>query len=86
VGAVLQSARLPAINSVLVGHQVASTPNEIQGRVLATRLTVAGGLATLGPLIAGVLVHSVSIVAAMIFSAAAMAVGAAINPVQQGHP
>ncbi len=75
---------LPAINSVMVAYQVSVTPNEIQARVIAARLTVAGGLATLGPLIAGVLVHSVSIVAAMIFSAAAMAVGALVTMLSKG--
>jgi predicted MFS family arabinose efflux permease len=75
---------LPAINAVMVAYQVTVTPNEIQGRVLSVRLTVAGGLATLGPVITGLLVHSVSTEAAMIFSAAVMAVGALVASFSKG--
>lgn len=75
---------LPAINAVMVAYQVMVTPNEIQGRVVSARLTVAGGLATLGPLIAGILVNSVSITAAMLFSAAAMAVGGLVTLFSKG--
>lgn len=75
---------LPAINAVMVAYQVSITPNEIQGRVVAVRLTLAGGLATLGPVTVGFLVQSVSIEAAMIFSAAAMAVGGLVTLFSKG--
>jgi MFS family permease len=75
---------LPAINAVMVAYQVTVTPNEMQGRVESVRLTVAGGLATLGPLIAGTLVDSVNIVAATIFSAVAMAFGAFVTLFAKG--
>jgi predicted MFS family arabinose efflux permease len=75
---------LPAINAVMVAYQVKVTPNEMQGRVESVRLTVAGGLATLGPVIAGVLVDSVNIVTATLFSAVAMAVGALVTVFSRG--
>ncbi|WP_157756658.1 MFS transporter [Plantactinospora sp. KBS50] len=75
---------LPAINSVLIGHQAAITPNEMQGRVASVLGTFAGGLATLGPLIAGAFVHGVGAPAAMIFSAAVMGVGALVATFGRG--
>lgn len=75
---------LPAINAVMVAYQVSVTPNEIQGRVVSVRLTLAGGLATLGPVTVGFLVDSVSIEAAIVFSAAAMAVGALVALFSKG--
>jgi MFS family permease len=66
---------LPAINSALLGYQAAITPNEMQGRVISVLLTVAGGLGTLGPVLAGLLVHSVGGAGTFLVFAAVMAVG-----------
>jgi MFS family permease len=75
---------LPAINSVLLSHQAAITPNEMQGRVVSVHLAFAGGLATLGPFIVGVLVHGPGVPAAMIFSPAVLAVGALVTTFSRG--
>lgn len=67
---------LPAVNSVLLAHQAAITPNEMQGRVFSVLRTFSRGLAALGPLLAGTLVHAVGGAGAMLFFAAVMAVAA----------
>jgi MFS family permease len=67
----------PAANAALTAAMLRSTPEEMRGRVTNTVVMAAMALATLGPLIAGLLVQHVSGTWAAGAFAATMAVAAA---------
>ena len=50
----------PVTDSVVVGYQVAVTPDRLLGRVESVRANIALLIAPLGPLVAGLLLESVS--------------------------
>jgi MFS family permease len=68
----------PAANAALVAVMLRSTPEEMRGRTSNTVTMVATALATLAPLIAGLLVQHVSGAWAMGAFAVTMAVAAAL--------
>jgi predicted MFS family arabinose efflux permease len=75
---------LPAVNSVLLSHLAAITPNEMQGRVISVLTTAAGGLAAVGPIVAGALVDTVGGAGATLFFAGAMTVAALATTFSRG--
>ena len=68
----------PAANAALFAVMLRSAPQEMRGRITSTVIMVATALATLAPLIAGLLVQHVSGAWATGAFAAAMAVAAAL--------
>jgi MFS family permease len=74
----------PAANAALFAAMLRSTPEEMRGRVTNTLLMVATALATLAPLVAGLLVQHVSGAWAVGAFAAAMAVAAALSLILPG--
>ncbi len=74
----------PAASAALFAVMLRSAPEEMRGRVTNTVGMVAMSLATLAPLIAGVLVEHVSGAWAMGAFAAAMAVAAGLCPMLSG--
>ena len=54
------AAALPVTDSVVIGYRVAITPDRLLGRVESVRSTISLLIAPLGPLVAGVLLSSVS--------------------------
>jgi MFS family permease len=74
----------PAANAALFAAMLRSTPEEMRGRVTNTLLMVATALATLAPLVAGLLVQHVSGAWAVGAFAATMAVAAALSLILPG--
>jgi MFS family permease len=74
----------PAGNSVLFAVMLRQVPEEMRGRVTSTVTTAAMSLATLAPLLAGLLVEHVSVSWAMGAFAAAEAVAAVLALVMRG--
>jgi MFS family permease len=74
----------PAANAALFAVMLRSAPEEMRGRVTNTVVMVATGLATLAPLVAGLLVQHVSGTWATGAFAAAMAVAAVLCLVLPG--
>jgi MFS family permease len=68
----------PAVNAALFAVMLRSAPEEMRGRVTNTLLMLATALATLAPLIAGLLVEHASGAWAMGTFAATMAMAAAL--------
>jgi MFS family permease len=68
----------PAVNAALVAVMLRSAPEEMRGRVTNTLVMAATALATLAPLIAGLLVQHVSGAWAVGAFAATMAVAAVL--------
>jgi MFS family permease len=68
----------PAVNAALFAVMLRSAPEEMRGRSTSTVVMVATALATLAPLIAGLLVQHVSGAWALGAFAAAMAVAAVL--------
>lgn len=56
---------IPITDSVVIGHRLAVTPDRLVGRVESVRSTIALSVAPLGPLVAGLLLSSVSARAAV---------------------
>lgn len=68
----------PAANASLFGHLAATTPEELQGRVISVVVFAAQILAALAPLVTGGLIEHVSAVTGMLLCvAAALGAGAA---------
>jgi hypothetical protein len=59
-GAVPMMVLLPAVSSAVIGYRVAVVPDELTGRVNSVARTIALCGAPLGPLLAGVLLSTVS--------------------------
>jgi MFS family permease len=60
-GAILpQAVALPITDSVVVSRRLQLTPDRLLGRVEAVRVTIARGAAPAGPLVAGLLLASIS--------------------------
>jgi MFS family permease len=74
----------PAVNASLVAVMLRSAPEEMRGRVSNTMLMAATALATLAPLVAGLLVQHVSAAWAIGAFAVAMTVAAAIGQLLPG--
>jgi MFS family permease len=74
----------PAANAALFAAMLRGTPEEMRGRVTNTVLMVATALATLAPLVAGLLVQHVSGAWAVGAFAATMAVAAALSLILPG--
>ena len=74
----------PAVNAALVAVMLRSTPEEMRGRVSNTVLVAATALATLAPLVAGLLVQRVSGAWAVGAFAAAMAVAVVLGQIMPG--
>jgi MFS family permease len=74
----------PAVNAALTAVMLRSAPEEMRGRVSNTVLMAATALATLAPLVAGLLVQHVSGAWAMGAFAAAMAAAAVLGRVLPG--
>jgi MFS family permease len=74
----------PTINAALVAVMLRSAPEEMRGRVTNTMLMATTALATLAPLIAGLLVQHVSGAWAAGAFAAAMAVAAVLSRILPG--
>jgi MFS family permease len=74
----------PAANAALFAVMLRSAPEEMRGRVTNTVLMMTTALATLAPLIAGLLVQHVSGAWAVGVFAAAMASAAALCPILPG--
>ncbi len=51
---------IPSTDSVVIGYQLAMTPDRLLGRVASVRSTIALAIAPLGPLTAGLLLDAVS--------------------------
>jgi MFS family permease len=51
---------IPSTDSVVRGYQLAMTPDRLLGRVESVRTTIALAIAPLGPLVAGLLLDTVS--------------------------
>lgn len=66
----------PAANAVLFSYQMAVTPDRLQARATAVLMLVATGLASLAPLLAGVLIDSAGGAATMLFFSAVAVVAA----------
>jgi predicted MFS family arabinose efflux permease len=49
----------PAVNATFLAYQIATTPDELQGRVMGVLGTLSQALSPLGPLLAGFLIESV---------------------------
>jgi len=74
----------PAANAALFAVMLRSAPEEMRGRITNTVVMVATALATLAPLIAGLLVQHVSGTWSIGAFAASMAVAAALSPFLPG--
>ena len=74
----------PAVNASLVAVMLRSAPADMRGRVTNTMLMAATALATLAPLVAGLLVQHASPAWAIGAFAAAMAAAAVIGRVLPG--
>jgi hypothetical protein len=74
----------PAVNAALVAVMLRSAPEEMRGRVSNTLLVAATALATLAPLVAGVLVQRASGAWAVGAFAAAMAVAVVLGRIMPG--
>jgi len=59
-GILPQALAMPATDSVVVGYRVAVTPDRLLGRVEAVRSNISLLIAPLGPLVAGLLLETVS--------------------------
>jgi MFS family permease len=59
-GSVPMMVLLPAVNSAVIGYRVAVVPDELTGRVNSVARTIALCGAPLGPLLAGLLLSTVS--------------------------
>ncbi|MGN6378711.1 MAG: MFS transporter [Gaiellales bacterium] len=59
-GILPQAVAMPVTDSVVVGYRVAVTPDRLIGRVESVRATISLAIAPLGPLVAGLLLESVS--------------------------
>ncbi len=55
-----QAVALPVTDSVVVGYRIAITPDRLVGRVESVRTTIALLVSPLGPLVAGILLSSIS--------------------------
>jgi hypothetical protein len=51
---------MPVSDSVVTGYRIATTPDRLVGRVEGVRTTISLSIAPLGPLVAGLLLGSVS--------------------------
>jgi MFS family permease len=74
----------PAVNAALVAVMLRSAPEEMRGRVSNTVLVAATALATLAPLVAGLLVQHASGAWAVGAFAAAMAVAVVLGQIMPG--
>jgi len=74
----------PAVNAALVAVMLRSAPEEMRGRVSNTVLVAATALATLAPLVAGLLVQHASGAWAVGAFAAAMAVAVVLGRIMPG--
>lgn len=68
----------PAANAALFGYLAAVTPDEMQGRVISVLLTAATSMASLAPLLAGVLYESFGARGTVLGFTAATVVSAAV--------
>lgn len=59
----------PTTNSVIAGHRVRLTPDELRGRVQAASTTLSMALAWVGPLLAGILFQEIGPVATVLAAA-----------------
>jgi hypothetical protein len=59
-GILPQAVAMPVTDSVVVGYRVAVTPDRLVGRVESVRSTISLSIAPLGPLVAGLLLETVS--------------------------
>ncbi|NMO55843.1 MFS transporter [Actinoplanes sp. TBRC 11911] len=64
----------PSCNAALFGYQAAITPDRLQGRVLSVIFLAAMSVATVAPLLAGVLVTTLSSEVAVLFFAAVVTI------------
>ena len=74
----------PAVNAALVAVVLRSAPEEMRGRVTNTMVMATTALATLAPLIAGLLVQHVSGAWAVGAFAATMIIAAALSLILPG--
>jgi hypothetical protein len=68
----------PASNAALFGHQAAITPDRLQGRVVSVVIVVATSVASMAPLLAGVMITEWGSPAAVLVFATAVA-GSAVG-------
>jgi MFS family permease len=66
----------PSCNAALFGYQAAITPDRLQGRVLSVIFLAAMSVATVAPLLAGVLVTTLGSATAVLFFATAVTISA----------
>jgi hypothetical protein len=85
----VQAIALPVTDSVVEGYRIAMTPDRLLGRVESARSTISLLAAPLGPLVAGLLLGSVSARATIALFAVftlALAVWGTLSPSIRGAP
>lgn len=78
-----QAVVLPITDSVVISHRIRITPDRLLGRVESVRATIARAASPLGPLVAGLLLSSVSArttVAVLAAATAGLAVWGTLSP------
>jgi MFS family permease len=84
-----QAVAMPVTDSVVVGYRIATTPDRLVGRVESVRKALGQVAAPLGPLVAGLLLETVSARATVaVFTACgvALALWGSLSPAIRGAP